>query len=211
MNIRIDSRSIALLAIFAAMVIALEIIPIPLLTDIPLFAGFTFDPTGIPITLIFLMLGSVFGLILIPIMWISIAYRNLIGSIFKGFAEFYTLLGLIVAKMILKKRSYDWKVALPTYVAFGVVFRVVLMYVSNIFLIQWLYMAPPEVALALSASFVLPNFIQAIVNVLIGILIFIIIPENLLIEGRLGKYGYDGDRIYEEISEDESELSSDND
>lgn len=193
------------------MVIALEIIPIPLLTDIPLLAGFTLDPTGIPITLIFLMLGSIFGLLLIPIMWISIAYRNLIGSVFKGFAEFYTLLGLIVAKLILKKRSYDWKVALPTYVIFGVTFRVVLMYISNIFLIQWLYMFPPEVALTLSASFVLPNLIQAFLNVFIGILIFMTIPESLMIEGRLGKYGHGEDRIYEEISEDEPELSSDND
>ena len=193
------------------MIIALEIMPIPLLTDIPLFAGFTLDPTGIPITLIFLMLGSIFGLILIPIMWISIAYRNLIGSVFKGFAEFYTLLGLIVAKLILKKRSYDWKVAIPTYVVFGVTFRVVLMYISNIFFIQWLYMAPPEVALTLSASFVLPNLIQAFLNVLIGILIFMIIPESLMIEGRLGKYGHEKDRIYEEISEDEPELSADND
>ena len=203
MNIRTDSRSIALLAIFAAMVIALEILPIPLLTDIPLFAGFTLDPTGIPITLIFLMLGSFFGLILIPIMWVSIAYRNLIGSVFKGFAEFYTLLGLIVAKLILKKRSYDWKVALPTYLFFGIVFRVVLMYISNIFLIQWLYMSPPEVALALSASFVLPNLIQAFLNIFFGILIFMIIPESLMIEGRLGKYSHEEDRIYEEISEDE--------
>lgn len=203
LKIRTDSRSMALLAIFASMVIALEIVPIPLLTDIPLFAGFTLDPTGIPITLIFLILGSIFGLILIPIMWVSIAYRHLIGSIFKGFAEFYTLLGLIVAKLIIKKRSYDWKVALPTYLFFGVVFRVVLMYISNIFLIQWLYGSPPEVALALSVAFVLPNLIQAFLNVFFGILIFMIIPESLMIEGRLGKYNYEEDRIYEEISEDE--------
>jgi riboflavin transporter FmnP len=209
LDFKVDSRRIAILSIFAAMVIALEVLPVPLLTDIPLFAGFTLDPTGIPITLVFLLLGSLFGLILIPIMWISIAYRNLIGSVFKGFAEFYTLLGLIVAKLILRKRSYDWKVALPTYVVFGVIFRVVLMYISNIFLIQWLYMQPPEVALALSASFILPNLIQAFLNVFIGIIIFIAIPENLKIEGQLGKYGSEEFQMYEEISEDHEIVSDD--
>jgi hypothetical protein len=210
-KIRTDSRSIAILAVFAAMIIALEILPIPLLTDIPLFAGFTLDPTGIPITMILLMFGSIFALILIPIMWVSIAYRNFIGSVFKGFAEFYTLLGLIVARLFLKKRAYDWKVALPVYVVFGVVFRTVGMYVSNIFLIQWLYMAPPEVALTLSASFVIPNLIQAFLNVFIGTLIFMIIPENLMIQGSLGKYGDVEDQQYEEISEEELQQSSDHD
>ena len=132
MKVRTDSQSIAILAIFAAMILALEILPIPLLTDIPLFGGFTLDPTGIPITMIFLMFGSIFSLILLPIMWIAIAYRNPLGSVFKGFAEFFTLFGLIVAKMLLKKKSYDWKVAAPTYIIFGVVFRAVGMYISNI-------------------------------------------------------------------------------
>ena len=90
MRIRTDSRSIAILAVFAAMIIALEILPIPFLTDIPLFGGFTLDPTGIPIVIVFLGLGIAYSLILIPIMWVTIAYRNLTGSIFKGFAEFYT-------------------------------------------------------------------------------------------------------------------------
>jgi len=207
--VRTDSRSIAILAIFAAMILALEILPIPLLTDIPLFAGFTLDPTGIPITMIFLMFGSIFSLILIPIMWIAIAYRNPIGSVFKGFAEFYTLLGLIVAKMFLKKKSYDWKVAMPTYLIFAIVFRAVGMYISNLFLIQWLYGTPPEVAFTLSVSFVVPNVIQALLNVLISILIFIIIPENLAIQGGFGKYNSEEIEKYEEISEEELEASVD--
>ncbi|MHA1952221.1 MAG: hypothetical protein ACW987_20480, partial [Candidatus Thorarchaeota archaeon] len=148
MKVRTDSQSIAILAIFAAMILALEILPIPLLTDIPLFGGFTLDPTG-----------SIFSLILLPIMWIAIAYRNPLGSVFKGFAEFFTLFGLIVAKMLLKKKSFDWKVAAPTYIIFGVAFRAVGMYISNIFLVQWLYGSPPDVAIVLSATFVIPNVI----------------------------------------------------
>lgn len=191
------------------MVLALEIIPIPLLTDIPLFAGFTLDPTGIPITIVFLAFGSFFALILIPIMWIAIAYRNPLGSVFKGFAEFYTLLGLIIAKLVLRNRSYDWKVATPVYLVFGISFRAIGMYVTNIFLIQWLYGSNLEGAILLSGSFVIPNIIQALLNVFIGIMIFVIIPENLAIQARLGKHGDGKTNKYEEISEDE--LASDTD
>ena len=205
MKLRTDSRSIAILAIFAAMILALEILPVPLLTDIPLFAGFTLDPTGIPIIIVFLAFGSVFSLILIPIMWIAIAYRNPIGSVFKGFAEFYTLFGLIIAKLLLRNRSYDWKVAAPIYVTFGVAFRAIGMYATNIFLIQWLYGSPLEGAIILSGTFVIPNIIQALINTLIGILIFVIIPENLAIQARFGKYGTDEYDRYEEISAEELE------
>ena len=209
MKVRTDSKSIAILALFAAMILALEILPIPLLTDIPLFAGFTLDPTGIPITIVFLAFGSVFSLILIPIMWIAIAYRNPIGSVFKGFAEFYSLLGLIVGKLVLRNRSYDWKVAIPAYLVFGITFRAVGMYISNIFLIQWLYGSPQEAAILLSGTFIIPNILQALINVLIGIMIFIVIPENLAIQARLGKYGTDESDKYEEISEEELEPITD--
>ena len=209
MKLRTDARSIAILSIFAAMILALEILPIPLLTDIPLFGGFTLDPTGIPITIVFLAFGSVFSLILIPIMWIAIAYRNPIGSIFKVFAEFYTLLGLIVAKLFLRNRQYDWKIAAPIYLTFGVTFRAIGMYLTNIFLIQWLYGSPLEGAILLSGTFVIPNIIQAMINIFVGISIFIIIPENLAIQARFGKYGTDEYDKYEEISAEELELAGD--
>jgi hypothetical protein len=142
-------------------------------------------------------------------MWIAIAYRNPLGSVFKGFAEFFTLFGLIVAKVVLRKRSYDWKVALPTFLVFGISFRAVGMYFSNIFLIQWLYGSPPEAAVLLSSTFIIPNIIQALVNVLVGILIFIVIPENLALQARLGKFGTDEIDKYEEISEEELERIGD--
>jgi riboflavin transporter FmnP len=206
MKLRIDSRRIAVFAIFAAMVLALEILPIPFLTDIPLFGGFTLDPTGIPITIVFLAYGGIFSLILLPIMWVAIAYRNLIGSIFKGFAEFYTVLGLIIGKLVLRNRSQEWKVALPTYLVFGVSFRSVGMYITNVFFIQWLYGLTPEAAIALSATFVIPNIIQAFINVLIGILIFIIIPENLKIQAGFGDSFEE--KSYEEITAEEIDSSS---
>jgi hypothetical protein len=208
-RIRSDSRSIAILAIFAAMVVALEILPIPFLTDIPLFGGFTLDPTGVPICFVFLAYGNLFSFLLLPIMWIAIGYRNLVGSIFKVFAEFFTLLGLVVARFVLRGRSYDWKVATPIYLIFGVAFRAIGMYFANIFLIQWLYGLPFDGAIALSLSFVIPNIIQAVINVLAGIFLFVIIPENLAIEARFGKYGTDEYSEYQEIPPDELESIND--
>lgn len=209
MKMRTDSRSIAILAIFAAMILALEFIPITFLTDIPLFGGFTLDPTGIPIVIVFFGLGIVYSLILIPIMWVSIAYRNFMGSVFKGFAEFYTLLGLIIAKLILRKRSYDWKVAAPVYIVLGVTIRAVGMFVTNIPLILFFWGGTVESAIVSSAAFVLPNIIQAFINTLVGIMVFIIIPENLAIQARFGKYGSDDYENYEEISAEELESTGD--
>ncbi len=209
MKLRTDSRSIAILAIFAAMILVLEILPIPFLTDIPLFGGFTLDPTGIPITIVFLAYGIAYSLILLPIMLIAIAYRNPFGAIFKGFAEVYTLFGLIIAKLFLRGRSYDWRISGPTYIVFAVAFRTIGMYITNIFLVQWLYGLPFEVAIVSSAAFVIPNAIQALINVLVGILIFIIIPENLAIQARFGKYGTDEYDKYEEISVEEIESTDD--
>jgi hypothetical protein len=205
MKIEFDSRRIAIFTIFASMIIALEILPIPFLTDIPLFGGFTLDPTGIPITIVFLAYGNIFSLLLLPIMTLVIGYRNPIGATFKAFAEFYTLLGLIIAKLILRKRSYDWKVATPLYVVLGVTFRAVGMYITNIFLIQWLYGLPADSAVVLSATFVIPNIIQAVINVFLGILIYIAIPENLKVEARFGTDRDSLDGMYEEISAEELE------
>jgi hypothetical protein len=205
MKIEFDSRRIAIFTIFASMIIALEILPIPFLTDIPLFGGFTLDPTGIPITIVFLAYGNIFSLLLLPIMTLVIGYRNPIGATFKAFAEFYTLLGLIIAKLILRKRSYDWKVATPLYGVLGVTFRAVGMYITNIFLIQWLYGLPADSAVVLSATFVIPNIIQAVINVFLGILIYIAIPENLKVEARFGTDRDSLDGMYEEISAEELE------
>ncbi|MFW9837061.1 MAG: hypothetical protein ACFFE7_06045 [Candidatus Thorarchaeota archaeon] len=206
MKVRTDSRSIAIFAIFAAMVLAMEVIPVPFLTDIPLGGGFTIDPTGIPVVIVFVGLGIVYSLILVPVIWVAIAYRGkLPGATFKAFAEFYTLLGLFIARLILRKRSYDWKIALPTYVAFGIIFRSIGMFLTNIPLLQIFYGFTPETAVIGSAGYVLLNIFQAIINIVLGIGFFIIIPENLKIEAQLGSHRADRIENYEEISAEELE------
>ncbi|MFW9844832.1 MAG: hypothetical protein ACFFEV_09670, partial [Candidatus Thorarchaeota archaeon] len=81
MSSRTDSKSIALLAIFTSLVIALEIFPVVGITDIPIPGlSFTVDWTGIPIMIVFLGLGVVFSYFPIVVMGVFIADRNFQGA-----------------------------------------------------------------------------------------------------------------------------------
>ncbi len=210
MKIRTDSKSIALLAIFTSIIIALEIFPIVGLTDfytpVP---NFTIDWTGIPIIIIFLGLGMVFSILAVGAMWVFIAYRNFSGAAFKFLAELLTLLGLIVANLAMRNRDIDWKWRTAVYLVSACVFRSIGMYFGNIFLFTFFGYMPLEAAVVASVIYMPWNVLQATINVLGGTLLFRMIPESLAIQAGLGKYGIAGRAKYEEISEEELESSVD--
>ena len=150
MKIRTDSKSIALLAVFTSLVIALEIFPIPGVTDfytpVP---NFTIDWTGIPIMIIFIGLGTAFSFFTVGVMWVFIAYRNFQGAAFKGLAETFTLLGLIVAKLILRNRNFDWKKSAVVYLTFACLFRGIGMLFGNVVLFNLFWTTSYDAAFAL--------------------------------------------------------------
>jgi riboflavin transporter FmnP len=201
--IRKDSRSISLLAIFAAMVVALEVFPIVGVTDFGLPGNFTFDWTGIPIVIVFLGLGLVFSLVTIAAMWIAIAYRNPVGAAFKGFAEFYTILGLVIAGLVVRRFSLERKIGFVIYLTCGTIFRIVGMFFTNIFLLQYLYTLPPEVAVAGSFAYIVPNLAQAISNIVGGFVLYYLIPENLALQAGLGDGADSASSRFEELPPDE--------
>ncbi|MGY5857881.1 MAG: hypothetical protein RTU63_00820 [Candidatus Thorarchaeota archaeon] len=207
MSIRTDSKSIALLAIFSSLVIALEIFPIPGVTDfyapVP---NFTIDWTGIPIMIVFLGLGTVFSFFTIGIMWIFIGYRNFQGAAFKGLAESFTFLGLIIANLVLRNRDLDWKRKAIVYLIFGCLFRGVGMFFGNVLLFNLFWGTAFDAGFALSAIYVPWNIIQAAINVIGGLFLYQIIPESLRIQAGFGKFR---SAQYEEISDDE--LTTEND
>lgn len=204
MGIRTDSRSIVLLALFTSIVIALEIFPIPYVTDIETPAPFfTIDWTGIPIVIIFLGLGIVYAVFSIAIMWIFIGYRNFQGAAFKGVAESFTLIGLIIAKLLLRNRELDWKRTAAVYLVFASVFRTVGMIFGNTLLFMIFYTSTVEAAYTLSLVYIPWNTIQAIINVVGGVFLYQIIPESLRIQAGLGRFRRGNQPSYEEISEDE--------
>ncbi len=204
-RIRQDSKSIALLAVFTAIVIALEAFPIPGVTDIPIDPSgrFTLDPTGIPIVIIFIGLGFVFSIIAITAMWVAIGYRNFIGAAFKGFAELFTILGLLSARLISTRLNLSKRSRVLVFVIFGTIFRDTGMFFTNIFLLQLFYGLPLDAAIIGSAAYLFLNTIQAIINIMAGIILYQFIPEDLKAQAGLGDGADMASGQIEELSNEE--------
>ncbi|MHA2385458.1 MAG: hypothetical protein ACXAEE_04525 [Candidatus Thorarchaeota archaeon] len=209
--IRTDSKSIALLAIFTAMVVSLEVFPIVGVTDIGAPGGFTIDWTGIPIVIVFIGLGFVYSLVAIAAMWMAIAYRNFNGAAFKGFAELYTILGLLIAKILIGRFNLDRRVRILSYLVFGSLFRVVGMFITNIYLLQVFYGLTPEASVIGSAAYAFPNIIQAVINILGGVVLYHLIPENLALQAGLGDDAVSASSRVEELPLEEIESSQPDD
>jgi hypothetical protein len=72
------------------------------------------------------------------------------------------------------------------------------MYPTNIMLLQVLIGLPLEAAIAGSTLYVSLNLIQAAVNIVGGVILFYLIPENLALQAGLGD---DADRASERVQE----------
>ncbi len=213
-NLRTDSKSIALLAVFSAMVAMLEVFPIVGITDLKFFPGgtpFTLDWTGIPIVIVFLGLGAVSSVLSISVMFIAIGYRNFTGAVFKGAAELLTIFGILLARVIVKKMSLGRWASIMLYVCFGAVFRAIGMYFFNIQFLPVFYPAfyTPEAAIIASTVLVPWNVIQAIINIVGGFILYQLIPKELKIEAGLGEFRPKSSMKYEEISTEEIDASDD--
>ncbi len=194
-----SSKTIALFSIFIAMVIALEFLPIIGVTDIVIpGTEFTIDPTGIPLVLIFLFFGFILSFVGVAIMGVVIGYRNFTGSVFKFFAEFFKILGLLVAWVLLRNRKISYPIRIVIYTLFATVFCAIGMYFMNGYiLLPLLYGMDISAALTLSLTFVPLNIIQSVINVVIGCIIYGIIPEELRSQFNLIDHGESSDRILE--------------
>ena len=143
-------------------------------------------------------------------MWISIAYRNFSGAVFKALAESFTLLGLVVVKFALRKRKLDWKSEVILYTTFAMIFRAIGMLFGNaVLFLLWSYTSSLEAAFALSMVYVPWNLLQAFINIFGGMFLYKLIPDNLKIEAGLGHNGDKETRVYEELSSEEIEHSDD--
>ncbi len=206
--IRKDSKSIALLAVFVSMIVALEVYPILGVTDIGVPGDFTIDWTGIPIVIVFLGLGIVYSMVAVAAMWMAIAYRNFVGAAFKGFAEFYTVVGLLAAKLLIMRYDISRTARLTLYLAFGIVFRALGMFFTNIYLIQNFFGVPFEGAVIGSVAYVVPNIVQAVINIVGGVVLYHLIPESLALQAGLGDDAVSASSRVEELPSAEIEESS---
>ncbi len=202
--VRKDSKSIALLALFSAMVIMLEAYPILGITDIRTVGPFTLDPTGIPIVIILLGLGGFYSIITIFIMCVSIAYRGKIaGATFKGVAELLTILGIVLAqKITCRSKMSKWKEVL-IWVVIASLFRSVGMFFSTLVLSPYFYAVSFEVALADAILYFPWNIVQACINVIGGVLFYNAIPVELKLQAGFGENPSSSKCAVEEIPPDE--------
>jgi len=214
MNVRSDSKSIALLAIFSAMVAMLEVFPIVGITDLKFFPGgtpFTLDWTGIPIVIVFVGLGMISSVVSIAVMFVAIGYRNFPGAVFKGAAEMFTILGLLTAKLLIGKKSPSKKVSASLYLVLGATYRAIGMFIVNIPLLPIFYplFYTTESAIIASTILVPWNILQAAINIVGGIILYYLIPESLRIQAGFGISK--GRYSTEELTKEEVESASDSD
>ena len=208
MKLRTDSKSIAILAIFTSIIVALEVFPVPGVTDIIVLPAprFTIDWTGIPLVMIFIGLGFLASMISMVIMVIAILYRNPIGAVFKGFAELFTLLGLAIGYLVLRKREVSKPRRWAVYLIMGVTFRSVGMFFMNIVLLPALLPVFYDLNGAIVASTILVplNAAQAAINIVGGIVFYNLIPKNLQISAGLGEF-YEPSKTIRELPVEEIE------
>ncbi|MGY5862689.1 MAG: hypothetical protein RTU09_10005 [Candidatus Thorarchaeota archaeon] len=210
--VRKDSKSIALLALFSAMVIMLEAYPIPGVTDIRTVKFFTLDPTGIPLVIVLLGLGGFYSIITVFIMWVSIAYRGKVASAtFKGIAEMLTILGLVVARKVTRKRKMSEWTEVLVWVVIASLFRSVGMFFATLALSPYFYAATFEYALADAILYFPWNIVQACINVIGGVLLYKAIPVELRSQAGLGEDTNRGKAAIEKLPLDEIPEAKDSD
>jgi riboflavin transporter FmnP len=196
------------------MVAMLEIFPIVGITDLKFFPGgtpFTLDWTGIPIVIVFIGLGMVYSVVSIAIMFLAIGYRNVPGAVFKGAAEILTIIGLLVARAIIGNKSLSRRSSVVLYLVLGATVRAIGMFIVNIPLLPIFYPADytTETAIVVSTILVPWNVIQAAINIIGGIMLYYLIPENLRVQAGFGFIT--GKTPIEELSMEEVNHASDSD
>ncbi len=202
--VRKDSKSIALLALFSAMVIMLEAYPILGVTDIRTVGFFTLDPTGIPMVIVLLGLGGFYSIITIFIMWVLIAYRGKVaGATFKGVAELLTILGIVFARKITRRGKMSKGKEILVWIVVASLFRSVGMFFSTLVLSPYFYAVSFELALADAILYFPWNIVQACINVIGGVLLYNAIPIELKLQAGFGENTSLGKPIVEEIPPDE--------
>ncbi|MHA1770541.1 MAG: hypothetical protein ACTSYL_03205 [Candidatus Thorarchaeota archaeon] len=211
-HVRHDSKSIALISVFSAMVAALEIYPIVGITDfklVPEVPSFTIDWTGIPIIFVLYGLGLVYSFVSIGIMGIAIGYRNPIGATFKVTAEALTVVGFFLGRAIIPNRFRSERVRLVSGLILGSVFRAIGMLGVNALLLPVAYGLPLDLAINIGVILIPWNILQAAINIIGGFMLFRVIPEDLAIEAGLGEgHSIDELQIRELEQDDSSETMS---
>jgi riboflavin transporter FmnP len=174
-----QAKRIAIIAIMGAIVGLIEIFPIIGITDIPFpfYPRLTFDITGVPIMITYFLIGFIPAISVVAIMGVFIGYRNLFGSIFKVIAEVSTLAGFaLVYKLTSSQKNKYLQYGLAIFT--GVACRVIVMHISNYFLLPVFYGMPIESVTGILIFIDVFNAIQGTVNIALGLTVYNIIKRS---------------------------------
>ncbi|MHA1246453.1 MAG: hypothetical protein ACTSPE_03945 [Candidatus Thorarchaeota archaeon] len=188
-SVRKDSKSIALLSVFSAMVAALEVFPIVGVTDlklVPQVPSFTIDWTGIPIIVVLQGLGLVYSLISIIVMGIAIGYRNIVGAVFKVLAETLTVIGFYTGRSAVPQRFHNRRLHIIAGLLLAISLRSLGMVIVNLELLPLFVGLPSDIAYEIGIILIPWNALQAVINVIGGVLLYNTIPRDLILQAGLG-------------------------
>ena len=127
-----DTRSIALSAIFSALAVMLTMINITI--PFPLLPYLKFDFSEIPVTMSFFLIGPQYALLSTAIYWIVLTIRagDILGPAMKGAAVTSMIIGLWVASKITSgDKANGVKSLISSGLVIGILLRVVVMSVFN--------------------------------------------------------------------------------
>lgn len=172
------SLKIAGTAIFSAMGVAMEFLPLDI--PFPLFTKLTLDPTGIPLALAFFIFGFNVASIATFITALSIALPrpkgpNIPGAFFKGLAEFSTILGISISKRFWKN---EMLMAISSSI-FGVLVRITTMCITCLIFLPLFYGMPQIVVLKIIPIIAIFNLIQGLLNILVALSLYKAIKKRI--------------------------------
>ncbi len=127
-----NTRSIALSAIFSALAVMLTMINITI--PFPLLPYLKFDFSEIPVTMAFFLVGPQYALLSTAIYWIVLTIRagDILGPAMKGAAVASMIIGLWVASKVTKgNKANGVKSLITSGLVIGILLRVVVMSVFN--------------------------------------------------------------------------------
>ena len=150
-----DTRVIAIASLLGALAALSELIPGPPFDiPFPLYSRISWDLTGIPIMISQLMYGPITAVYTTLIGCSLIFLRgNLYGGLFKIIAELATVMGYTLLRRSIYARSFS-----------AMASRVLVMTVTNYYLLQLFYGIPESVVLGLLPVIGVFNATQVLIN-----------------------------------------------
>jgi riboflavin transporter FmnP len=189
-KLRLSTKSIAMVAVLAAVSSILEIFPI----EIPfwLLPFLDFNPSGIPVILAGFVVGFYGAFLTAIVMALTISIRgNPLGGLYKFFAEVFTAIPMIIVFWLGHRRitrnspevvrisnRTKWGIYLVA-ISMGILGRVVVMTVMNFWSLQAVYGFPLEAAISLLFPIAIFNVIQGLISMIPALLFISRFPSDL--------------------------------